>query len=228
VNTADTDANGVATAPTFTANATGGAYMVTANVSTSPLPTPASFSLTNVGFTVALAAPGTVQITAGTPANVPLNLTITPAGAPLPAAVNYSCAVPAELTGTTCAMMPTSTAAGSTSGSTTLMITTSGSGVGSVSYSARGGDDPRGLYLLWLSVAALAGLFAIYIAGRKKLLPWRVRPAYLTLALVMIAAAATVGCTTAGLLTPKGPATITVTATSGGATTNTQVNINVN
>ena len=222
VNTATTDATGVATAPAFTANATGGAFAVTANV-TPALGTPATFNLTNISFTLALASPGTVQVTGGTPANVQLNLTITPAGSLLPAAVNYTCMVPAELTATTCAMNPASTAAGSTSGQTTLMITTA-AGVPS----APRQKDPPATYLLWLTTAALAGLMGIYFAGRQRLLPWRVRPAFLALGLLVIAAGATVGCTTAGLMTPKGPAMITVTATSGGAVVPTQVNINVN
>ncbi len=221
VNTATTDATGVATAATFTANATGGAFTV--NASVAGVATPAPYLLTNVSFTLTLASPGTVQITGGSPANVQLNLTITPTGSPLPTAVNYACMVPAELTGTTCAMNPASTAAGATTGQTTLMITTAASVP-----SAPGRKDPPATFLLWLMTAALAGLLGIYFAGRQKLLPWRVRPAFLALGLLVIAAGATVGCTTAGLFTPKGPATINVTATSGGAVTSTQVNINVN
>ena len=157
------------------------------------------------------------------PANVQINLTTTPANSPLPAAVNYTCMVPAELTGTTCVMNPASTAAGATSGQTTLMITTA-AGVPS----APQRKSPPATYLLLLTTSALAGMMGIYFAGRRKILPWRMRPAYLALGLLVIAAGATVGCTTAGLFTPKGPASISVTATSGGASVTTQVNINVN
>jgi len=58
-NTAVTDATGVATANTFTANSTAGGYTVTANVSPA-LTTPASFSLTNNP-----GAPATITATAG-------------------------------------------------------------------------------------------------------------------------------------------------------------------
>jgi hypothetical protein len=224
VSTATTDATGTATAPTFTANATGGSFNVIANV-TPPLATPATFSLTNFSLTLALATQGTVQITGGTPANIQLNLTVTPAGTPLPTAVNYACTVPSSLTNTTCAMIPSSTAAGQTSGQTTLMITTA---AGTASAPPR--QTPQTPYLPWTIVTTLAALMATYFAGRKNLLPWRVRPAYLTIALLVIAAGAAVGCTSsgAGLGTPKGPSTITVTATSGSAVVQSQVNINVN
>src|SRR5712664_1843013 len=61
VNTATTNAQGVATATTFTANGTaGGPYSVTASVSGAA--TPASFSLTNLA-----GAPASITVTAGTP-----------------------------------------------------------------------------------------------------------------------------------------------------------------
>jgi hypothetical protein len=53
---------------------------------------------------------------------------------------------------------------------------------------------------------------------------------YLTLALLVLAAGALVGCTTANKTTPTptGPSTITVTATTAdGATVSTTVNITV-
>jgi hypothetical protein len=58
--TVNTDASGVATAPTFTANTTAGSYNVTA--STAGVGTPASFSLTNNP-----GPPSSISATAGTP-----------------------------------------------------------------------------------------------------------------------------------------------------------------
>ncbi len=58
--TATTNGSGVATAPTFTANAAGGPYTVTATVA--GVATPANFSLTNL-----TAPPAAISATAGTP-----------------------------------------------------------------------------------------------------------------------------------------------------------------
>jgi len=74
-------------------------------------PAPGGGTTTNqvftiVSFVLTQATSTTLQITAGTPANVVLNLTTTPANAVLPADVNYTCAVPASLSGTTCALNP--------------------------------------------------------------------------------------------------------------------------
>ncbi len=61
--TALTDVNGVAIAPTFTANTVTGAYTVTANLTAGPLPGPAPFALTN---------------TAGAPSGISANANTTP------------------------------------------------------------------------------------------------------------------------------------------------------
>ncbi|HEV2522845.1 MAG TPA: hypothetical protein VGT24_10735, partial [Candidatus Acidoferrales bacterium] len=68
VNTATTDALGVATAPVFTANSTAGPYTVTA--SASGVNTPANFSLTNLA-----GAPASIAATAGTPQSAAINTT---------------------------------------------------------------------------------------------------------------------------------------------------------
>src|ERR1700677_1665014 len=75
-NTAVTNTLGVATAPTFTANALPGPFKVTASVA--GVVNPATFSLTN---TVAFA---TIAATLGTPQSVPINMPF----APLVATVN--------------------------------------------------------------------------------------------------------------------------------------------
>ena len=67
-------------------------------------------------------------------------------------------------------------------------------------------------------------------AVHERALPLRRAPAYLTLALLVLAAGALVGCTKAAgtTPTPTGPSTITVTATTAdGATVSTTVNITI-
>jgi hypothetical protein len=66
VNTATTNALGVATAAVFTANTTAGAYIVTASVA--GVASPANFSLTNLAGTAA-----SIAATAGTPQNATVN-----------------------------------------------------------------------------------------------------------------------------------------------------------
>ena len=61
-----TDANGIATSPTFVANGMAGPYTVTA--AAVGVPTPASFSLTNTA-----GAPASVLPTSGTPQSAPIN-----------------------------------------------------------------------------------------------------------------------------------------------------------
>jgi hypothetical protein len=220
--------NGTATFSNLSINNPAIDYSLTASAAGLTGATSAAFN--DVGMGMALTTIGTVQVSAGTPANVPFNLTTTPVGAPLPAAVNYTCTVPASLTATTCAMNPSSTAAGKTSGSTTLTLTTTAG----VPPSPRP-DHPQAPYAPWFTLGALAAALGVYFAGRHQLVPWRLRPAYLALALAVVAATGTVGCTTSmtgttttSTATPKGPATIMVTATSGGAESQVQVNINVN
>jgi len=66
VNTATTNAQGIATAPVFTANTTAGAYAVTATVGTHT--TSPGFALTNVA-----GAPAAIAATAGTPQTATVN-----------------------------------------------------------------------------------------------------------------------------------------------------------
>src|SRR6266581_2670584 len=87
VNTATTNASGVATAPIFTANTTaGGPYTVTASVS--GVSTPASFSLTNL-----TGAAASIASTAGTPQSASIN---TAFATQLQATVNDSFSNPAS------------------------------------------------------------------------------------------------------------------------------------
>jgi len=77
-----TDATGMATSTTFTANSTSGAYIVAASIS-GALATPANFSLTNSGVSIAAAA-GTPQSSIGvTPFATNLAATVTASGSPM-------------------------------------------------------------------------------------------------------------------------------------------------
>jgi hypothetical protein len=184
--------------------------------------TAATFVLTNIDFTLAPSTSTTVQITPGTPANVTLNLTITPAGSALPADVNYSCAVPTSLSGTTCTVSPARTMAGSTSGGTVITITSTASAP-----PAPKRQHPVTPYLPWATATLLAGLMAVFLAGQQKFTTLSGRMAYLSLVLLAIFTAGLVGCTTAPAgSTLKGPNTVTVMSTSEGVTKTTTININ--
>ncbi|HXP17298.1 MAG TPA: IPT/TIG domain-containing protein, partial [Terriglobales bacterium] len=227
--------NGVAKATTFLSAAQITAAIAAADIATAGQvsvtvtnPAPGGGTTTNqvfaiVDFALTQATSTTVQITAGTPATVVFNLTTTPAGSALPADVNFTCAVPASLTSMSCALNPTKVSAGSTSGSTTLTITT----MATVAPTHRR-QDPWTPYLPWVTTTVLAGLMAIFFAGRQKMAPSRGRMAYLTLLLLVIVTAGLVGCATTPISTQKGASTLTVTSTSAGVSKTTTVNINVN
>jgi hypothetical protein len=80
---------------------------------------------------------------------------------------------------------------------------------------------------LWLFAAILLSMLGMLGALQQRAVQFRRAPAYLSLALLALAAGALVGCTTAGPTPiPAGPSTITVTATTAdGATVTTTVNI---
>ncbi len=118
INTAITDASGIATAPSFTANSVAGSYTVTATVA--GVATPASFSLTNLA-----GSPASIAATAGTPqdtvagGNFPTALQATVLDASNNPVPNVSVTFTA----------PASGASGSfTGGSTTAVVITDGSG----------------------------------------------------------------------------------------------------
>lgn len=219
---ATTDSSGVATSPAFTAGGAGGSYSVMATVA--GVGTAASFSLTNVDFTLQQASAGTVQITAGTPSNVTLNLTTTPAATALPADVNYSCSAPSSLIGTTCSLSPAKTSAGNASGSTTLTISTTANMLLFQRHT-----DPWGPQLIWLFAAAILWLIVILPARRQRTVLLQARPVFASILAIVIAVLGMIGCTSApkSASTPKGASTVTVTATSGVLSKTTTVNINV-
>jgi hypothetical protein len=228
--------NGVAMTTTFVSVAQITAAIAAPDVATAghvnvtvTNPAPGGGTTTNqvftiVSFVLTQATSTTLQITSGTPASVVLNLTTTPANAALPADVNYTCAVPASLSGTTCALNPVKTAAGSMSGSTTLMITTTANLPPPPQR-----RNPWTPYLPWATTTVLAGLTAIFFAERRIIAPLRGRMAYVTLVLLVIATAGLVGCMSLPpALTQKGASSVTVTSASGGASKTTTVNIKVN
>jgi hypothetical protein len=244
-NIATTNASGVATSGTFTANGTTGSYTVTASVP--GVTTTASFSLTNMDFSVALDVPGTVQITRGTPATVKLDIATIPANTPLPTAVEFACLVPPGLSGAACSLSSPTISAGSTSGNTILTISTMAASEESPPAAGPSSRLP-GLPLLsgaaLLALVAMLGTMGIFSAGPGlRLLPRRL-PAYLMLALLAITALGLLSCggtsSSSSVLssvsatpasntgTPVGPSIVTVTATSGTVSKATTININVN
>src|SRR5207302_1672483 len=167
-NTATTTASGIATSATFTANGTTGNYTVTASVPGATAT--ASFSLTNMDFSVALDVPGTVQITRGTPATVKLDVATIPANTPLPAAVNFTCLMPAGLSGAACSLSSAAIPAGSTSGSTILTINTMAASEQSppaAGPSSRLPGLPSVSSAALLALIAMLGMMGIFSAG-----PW--------------------------------------------------------
>jgi hypothetical protein len=212
-STATTNANGVATAGAFTANTTAGTYNVTAAVA--GVASSASFTLTNVDFSLSAATANRVQIAAGSSTNVPLNLTTAPAGAALPVDVNYSCSVQTSLTGISCSLNPTKTAAGSTSGSTTVTISATSSALAALNPSS-----PATFFLLVMA----PGLLGILAIGRR-MSPLRRRKglvAFATLALWL----GLVACSTPSK--PKGGSgVVSVTATAGNLSKSTTINFTV-
>lgn len=174
-----------------------------------------------VDFSLAQATPGTVQITAGTPATVTLNLA---QNGPLVNDVNFTCAFPTQLTGASCSLNPPKIMAGIPSGSTTLTInTTAGGALPPLAQK----PDPRLFYPLWLGAVALA---LLRLASRHRQLLQPRLAFYLPLALLLLAVAFIAGCGGGGGMagTPKGPSTVTVTSTSGAVSKTTLININVN
>jgi uncharacterized repeat protein (TIGR01451 family) len=203
------------------------------NAGGGPAPTTQIFPLVAVTAAQDASTPGTIAVTAGTPAMVKIDYSTNPANAPLPAALTVTCAVPQSLTGATCTVNGGTIAAGAISGSSTITINaipTSGTTSGSpTSVPGMSGQGPWSTYLLWSIVAAMLSILGMLGAIRQRALPLHRVPMYLTLGLLLVAAGGLVGCTTTQKTpTPTGPSTLTVTAsTADGATVTTTVNINI-
>jgi hypothetical protein len=139
-----TGANGIATAPVFTANGTAGAYSVTA--SATGVSGPANFSLTNAAGSaanIAASAGSSQSATVGTAFAIVLQATITDSGG------NPVSGVSVKFTA------PTSGASGTFAGGvTTVNITTGSNGIASTSIFTANGT--AGTYSVTGSVAGVA------------------------------------------------------------------------
>jgi hypothetical protein len=172
-------------------------------------------------------------VTAGTPAMVKIDYTTNPSADPLPASLTVTCSLPQSLTGATCAVGTPTIAAGATTGSSTITVNAIPGGMTTSSTPApwTGGRGPWSTYTPWLVGAVLLAMLGMWGSARQKLLPLRRAPAYLGLVLLVLAAGALVGCTTAKsgpTPTPVGPSMLTVTATAAdGTTVTTTVNITI-
>jgi len=199
--------------------------------------------ITNVGISVAMVTPGTVQITRGVPVTVMLDVVTNPPNMLIPMDVSFACAVPDALAATTCSLSPAVIRAGSSSGSATMMtINTTRGTTGSNLLHFNPGAPPPWYRMLALSATllALTGLlgFAGKLASRRRL-------RYLTVALLALTVCGLAGCGGSTLGTPSssasgspgsasfagtstGPSSITVTATADGAMKTMSIPINVN
>jgi hypothetical protein len=201
-------------------NIAGGPYNVTSSVTGAVAS--ATFSLTNIDFTIDEAGPGIVQVILGTPSSVALGLITTPQGANLPADVTLSCAAQLPQANATCTLSPAKVLAGSPSGSVTMLTINTAAHL----LPAPKRQQPSNPQLPWAIASALAGLMAIFFSTQQKIAPLRGRMAYLTLALLAISATGLVGC--AGLTSAQnGASSVTVTATSQGVSRTTTVKINL-
>jgi hypothetical protein len=142
VNTATTNASGVATSTTFTANNSVGNYTVTASVD--GIPSSASFSLTNTA-----AAPASIAATGGTPQSAQVN---SPFPAPLVATVKDSTGKP--VSGVTVLFKAPTTGATGTFAGGVNTATTDVSGFATSSTFTAG--PAAGAYTVTASVAGVA------------------------------------------------------------------------
>lgn len=138
VNTAVTDATGLATAPVFTANAKAGSYTVTA--SASGVSTPATFALTNSAgpaANIAATSGGSQTVPANTAFAAPLVATVTDANGNPVGGVTVTFTAPGSgPSGTFAGDGPTSTATTDPSGVATSMTFTANGTAGTFSVTA--------------------------------------------------------------------------------------------
>jgi uncharacterized repeat protein (TIGR01451 family) len=189
-----------------------------------------------VGMSSLTPGTGTVSptpVVAGTPSAITMNLNLTPSGATLPADVTITCSLPTTLTGATCTPSPSTITHGTAASAATTIVTinavpTKGGSGGSSLVIPTTGRGPLSTTTLWLLATVLLSMLGMLGAVRQRAAQFRRVPMYLTLALLVVAAGALVGCTSASgpTPTPTGPSTMTVTATTAdGATVSTTVNI---
>ena len=196
----------------------------------------ADFELANLGFSIGPAAPGTVQITRGTPATIMLSVGTNPPGVTLGQSVSLTCGVPAGLLDTSCSLSPLTLQVGHSGASATLTInTTAGSRATPLRY--RPGLWPTSLP--WQLAAVLLAAMILFFCAAAQEMHYRKLPALLTLSLLATVAVGLVSCSggsspssasvpapPAG--TPAGASTVNVTASGDGITETFAIPINVN
>jgi hypothetical protein len=249
-----TAGNGSAATPRFTANTTAGSYNLL--VSAPGVATPASFALTNVDYTLQMHTPGVVQITAGTPAPIRLDMATIPANTAMPTTASLTCAVPGSLFNAFCSFSsPGGLLAGRATEAITLTISTKGGATSSLRPinkldAARRLASPSARLPLTYLPPLFAIAFGILAYSRNEHLPLRRVPAR-TMLLVVVMAGGLLSCGSGGgsssssnvpvsipspdTPTPRGPSTVTVTSTvptnngqPGGVSKSITININVN
>ena len=248
-----TAGNGSAATPRFTANTTAGSYNLL--VSAPGVATPASFALTNVDYTLQMHTPGVVQITAGTPAPIRLDMATIPANTAMPTTASLTCAVPGSLFNAFCSFSsPGGLLAGHATEAITLTVSTKGGATSSLRPinkldAARRLASPSARLPLTYLPPLFAIAFGILACSRNEHLPLRRVPAR-TMLLVVVMAGGLLSCGSGGgsssssnvpvipspdAPTPRGPSTVTVTSTvptnngqPGGVTKSLTININVN
>jgi uncharacterized repeat protein (TIGR01451 family) len=175
---------------------------------------PRSFTITaSDDFTLALNLPS-ITVTAGQPATQHITLTPNPATLTL---LNFNCSgLPAK---TNCTFSPNPVSPGSAPTDVTMTITTTAATTAAL-------EQPKGIFTASLAFASF-GLIGVVLIGARK----RNRKAAAILgALSLMAVLLALGCggkpTTPG--TPQGTSTVTVTATTAGATHSTTFTLTVN
>jgi hypothetical protein len=212
------------TNPTNPTNSKGGG--------TNPAGQNQTFPIVGIAVSAHAGTPNPLPIVAGTPFMLQIDVPTTPSGTKLPADVTVSCSFPSSETGATCSATPGTLTAGTTAASTSIAINTVAAAAKTAATSTpMPWQGPFTPYLPWFVAVALLSLLGMWGKERLRGISAGRAPAYLTLALLVLAAGALVGCSTnsaAVTPTPKGPSTITVTATAAdGATASATININV-
>ena len=230
VNTAVTNASGVAPSATFTANSTSGSYTVNATVPGVESSTP--FALTNVDFSVA-SATGTQAVAAGGTANYSLNFTAIADKSVNP--TTFACLnLPAN---SACAFNPPSLPADSGNTPFGLAISTTARPTTAASVGSGGGFGlPLGV--LPGVVLALLAMIAMSLASFSKREPRFAPSRVATFGLLVLMVGHIAGCGAVGTGfpagsgggvqgTPAGTYTVTVVATSGTLQRTTTVSLTV-
>jgi hypothetical protein len=227
-NTAVTNASGVATSATFTANSTSGIYNVNATVP--GVATSAAFAMTNVDFSVA-STTGTQAVAAGGTANYTLNFTAITDKSVNP--TTFSCQnLPAN---SACAFNPPSLPADS--GNTPFGLGISTTARPTAASVGSGGGFGLPLGVLPAAVLALLAMIAMSLASYSKRAPGLAPSRVAALGLLVLMVGYIAGCGAVGTGfpaggggvpgTPAGTYTVTVVATSGTLQRTTTVSLTV-